>query len=175
MSTLESNAPKPKKQRAKSPPAKTPMPQRGPKRPENHRLTQLWKDPEWREKQLALLRGKIPGRGRPVGVPDGNRLKWLEPLREKAKEESKVIVEKLKAMEVFKPDNDVAEEAFKTLIETIRTPNSIKDKIAASAKLLEFTQKKPASASEVTLNKAEAFLEAVLKETSSEEGTSGAS
>ena len=75
-------------------------------------------------------------------------------------------------MEVFKPDNDVSEEAFRTLIETIRTPNSIKDKITAAKTLLDFTQKKPTTASEVTLNKAEAFLEAVLQETSVEEGTS---
>lgn len=175
MTTLESPAPKQRKQRAKSPPAKTPMPQRGPKKPENHRLTQLWKDPEWRAKQIALLKGKIPNRGRPIGVPDGNRKKWLDPVREKAKEESKVIVEKLIAMEVFKPDNDVANEAVRTLIETIRTPNAVKDKISAASKLLEFTQKKPMASSEVTLNKAEAFLEAVLQETSSAEGTSGGS
>lgn len=76
-------------------------------------------------------------------------------------------------MDVFKPDNDVANEAVRTLIETIRTPNAVKDKISAASKLLEFTQKKPMASSEVTLNKAEAFLEAVLKETSDAEGTSG--
>lgn len=78
-------------------------------------------------------------------------------------------------MEVFKPDNDVAQESVRTLVEVIRTPNNIGDKIKAASKLLEFTQRKPVAASEVTLNKAEAFLEAVLQETSSEEGTSGGS
>lgn len=118
---------------------------------------------------------KHPGVGRPIGVPDGQRKKWLDPIREAAKDESKLIVEKLKAMEVFKPDNDVAEESFRTLVEIIRTPNNIDHKIKAASKLLEFTQKKPVAASEVTLNKAEAFLEAVLQETSVAEGTSGGS
>lgn len=111
---------------------------------------------------------KHPGVGRPVGVPDGWRKAWLEPIREKAKEESKVIVEKLIEMEVFKPDNNIAEEAFQTLIETIRTPNNRDHQIKAAAKLLEYTQRKPVAASEVVLHKAEAFLEAVLAETKSE-------
>ena len=72
---------------------------------------------------------------------------------------------------VFQADNDIAEESVKTLVEVLRLPGAEKDRISAAKTLLEYTQRKPAAYSEVTLNKAESFLEAVLMESNSEEGT----
>jgi len=68
----------------------------------------------------------------------------------------------------FEPDNELAEESFKTLLEVLRQPGQTRDKITAASKVLEFVQKKPQTASEVTLNKAESFLEAVLADTAKE-------
>lgn len=72
---------------------------------------------------------------------------------------------------IFQADNDVAEESVKTLVEILRLPGAEKDRISAAKTLLEYTQRKPAAYSEVTLNKAESFLEAVLMESNREEGT----
>lgn len=72
---------------------------------------------------------------------------------------------------IFQADNDVAEESVKTLVEILRLPGAEKDRISAAKALLEYTQRKPAAYSEVTLNKAESFLEAVLMESNREEGT----
>lgn len=114
-------------------------------------------------------------RGRPHGVPDGFRKATIDPIRERIKEENKLIVRYMVSTKQFTPDNNVSEQAFETLLEAIRVPGSLKDRITAAKALLEYTQRKPAAYSEVTLNKAETFLEAVLEEAKSAEGTSGSS
>lgn len=174
---MEPQTEKPKKRvltRKKAPPAKKPCPQRGPKwgGPQN-RLKQLWADPEWRAKKLEAM--KSVKRGRPVGVPDGFRKVSIDPIRERIKEENKLIVRYMVTTKQFTPDNNVSEQAFETLLEAIRVPGALKDRISAAKALLEYTQRKPAAYSEVTLNKAETFLEAVLEEAKSAEGTSGSS
>ena len=117
----------------------------------------------------------VKGRGRPHGVPDGYRKAQIEPLRAQIKAENKIIVRYMVATKKFEPDNNISEQAFETLLEAIRVPGALKDRISAAKALLEFTQKKPAAYNEVTLNKAETFLEAVLEEAKSAEGTSGGS
>lgn len=79
------------------------------------------------------------------------------------------------AKKIFEPDNNLSEQAFETLLEALRVPGSLKDRIGAAKAILEFTQKKPAAYNELTVNKAETFLEAVLEEAKSAEGTSGSS
>lgn len=63
---------------------------------------------------------------------------------------------------MFAADNNVAEEALTEVISILRQPGHPKDKLAAAKTLLEYTQRKPVASSEVTLNQAETFLEAVL-------------
>lgn len=138
------------------------------------RLKELWADPEWREKKLEAMKS-VKGRGRPHGVPDGFRKVTIEPLRARIIEENKLIVRYMVATKQFTADNNVSEQAFETLLEAIRVPGALKDRISAAKALLEYTQRKPAAYSEVTLNKAETFLEAVLEEAKSAEGTSGGS
>lgn len=70
----------------------------------------------------------------------------------------------MKEKQIFVADNDIAEEAIKETIAILRNPASAKDKLAAAKTLLEYTQKKPATNAELTLNKAEDFLEAVLED-----------
>lgn len=176
---------KPKKRvlgRKKSPASENPCPQRSTKKWQGpgigivsrSRLKELWADPEWRAKKLEDMKS-VKGRGRPHGVPDGYRKKTIEPLRAQIIEENKLIVRYMVATKQFTPDNNVSEQAFETLLEAIRVPGALKDRISAAKALLEYTQRKPAAYSEVTLNKAETFLEAVLQEAQSAEGTSGSS
>jgi hypothetical protein len=136
------------------------------------RLKALWQDPEWRAKKLAAIQAGT-GAGRPAGVPDGYRKDTIEPIRARIKDENKIIVRYMVATKQFTPDNHVSEQAFETLLEAIRVPGALKDRISAAKALLEYTQKKPAAYSEVTLNKAETFLEAVLEDAKRAEGTSG--
>ena len=114
-------------------------------------------------------------RGRPHGVPDGYRKATIEPIRERIIAENKLIVRYMMAKKIFEPDNNLSEQAFETLLEALRVPGALKDRIGAAKAILEFTQKKPAAYNEVTVNKAETFLEAVLEEAKSAEGTSGSS
>lgn len=174
---------KPKKRvlgRKKSPKSANPCPQRSSKKWQGpgigivskSRLKQLWADPEWRAKKLEQMKS-VKGRGRPHGVPDGYRKNTIAPIRERIREENQLIIRHMMATKQFTPDNDVSEAAFSTLLEAIRVPGALKDRISAAKALLEFTQRKPAAYSEVTLNKAETFLEAVLQEAQGAEGPSG--
>lgn len=86
-------------------------------------------------------------------------------MRAKAKDESQRIWNYMVEKKTFEPDNDVAEEAITTLVEVLRLPGAEKDRISAAKALLEYTQKKPAAFNNVTLNKAETFLEAILADT----------
>lgn len=74
----------------------------------------------------------------------------------------------MKEKQIFVPDNDVAEEAIHEVIAILRNPASAKDKLTAAKTLLEYTQKKPVTNSELTLNKAEDFLAAVLEDVKAE-------
>jgi len=110
-------------------------------------------------------------RGRPIGVLDGTRKSTIGPIREQAKQDAEKVWNYMVEKKIFQADNDVAEESVKTLVEILRLPGAEKDRISAAKALLEYTQRKPAAYSEVTLNKAESFLEAVLMESNREEGT----
>lgn len=109
-----------------------------------------------------------PGRG--LGVLDGTRKTTIEPIRLQAKQDAQKVWNYMTEQKIFQADNNVAEESVKTLVEILRLPGAEKDRISAAKALLEYTQRKPASHSEVTLNKAESFLEAVLMESNSAEG-----
>lgn len=110
---------------------------------------------------MASRRSKVKV-GRRLGHKRGFTLKQFERLEKKAHREARKIVKHMKEQQIFVPDNDVAEEAIKEVIAILRNPASAKDKLTAAKTLLDFTQKKPATNSELTLNKAEDFLEAVL-------------
>jgi hypothetical protein len=174
---------KPKKRilgRKKAPPAKKSVPTRTTKKWQGpgigivskSKLKELWADPEWRKWKLDRVRAGEeyrPGRG--LGVLDGTRKTTIGPIREQAKQDAEKVWNYMVEKKVFQADNDVAEESVKTLVEILRLPGAEKDRISAAKALLEYTQRKPAAYSEVTLNKAETFLEAVLMESNREEGT----
>ena len=57
------------------------------------------------------------------------------------------------------PDDPRAEEALKTTVETLRTAESPKDKIAAARLILDFTKAKPAQKIDATVRTAEDILD----------------
>ena len=77
---------------------------------------------------------------------------------------------------IITPEDDPrADEALKAALETMRTPANQQTKLAAAKLILEYTKAKPASKSEVTVNKAEEWLAAITSEEKhdDEEGTNG--
>ena len=66
-------------------------------------------------------------------------------------------------------DDEYAIEALKTSVEIMREPGQTRDRLTAARMVLDFTKTKPISKSEVTIGKAEAFLESLLADDGTEE------
>lgn len=115
---------------------------------------------EWRKKQ------KETGTGRKPGQPDGLTKDEFFAARDKAKAEAKIIVQ------IMKKENNIesqyAVEALETAVEIMRMPQAAHNRLSAAKLVLEYTKEKPSTKSEVTVQRAEDFLEAVLK---SEDGS----
>ena len=105
--------------------------------------------------------------GRKRGHLFGYKLKTLENKRKKAAREAKRLYKYMTDKKMFAADNNVAEEAMTEVLSLLRAPGHPRDKLAAAKTLLEYTQRKPVASNEVTINKAEAFLDAVLEDMSS--------
>ena len=101
-------------------------------------------------------------------MPDGYTKETIAPIRAKAREEAEIIVSKIA------PDEDeFATEALKTAVEVMRVPGETRERLAAARLVLDFTKTKPAAKQEVSINKAEDFLNSLLDEESkNEEATS---
>lgn len=105
--------------------------------------------------------------GRPKGTPDGYTLEMITPIREQAKKDAERIVEIMS--EEYQIDDVYAKEALKTAVEIMREPGQNRDRLTAARMVLDFTKTKPASKSEVTIGKAEAFLSSLLADDPQEE------
>ena len=68
-------------------------------------------------------------------------------------------------------DDVYAIEALKAAVEIMREPGQNRDRLTAARMVLDFTKTKPAAKSEVTIGKAEAFLESLLVAEPQEEQT----
>ena len=66
-------------------------------------------------------------------------------------------------------DDEYAVEALKTAVEIMREPAQNRDRLTAARMVLDFTKTKPAAKSEVTIGKAEAFLESLLGDAEEEQ------
>lgn len=71
--------------------------------------------------------------------------------------------------EEYQIDDVYAKEALKTAVEIMREPGQNRDRLTAARMVLDFTKTKPASKSEVTIGKAEAFLSSLLTDDQQEE------
>lgn len=120
------------------------------------------------EAYRAMVERRSKNAGRKVGCYDGMNLEQSKEATAKAKAEAKIIV---KAMMEKDPtlEEQYAVEAMETVVELMRTPGDKQSRLAAAKTLLEYTKAKPSTKSEVTINKAEAFLEDILRKEESEE------
>lgn len=135
-------------------------PQRAPKR---NYFTELSKTAEGRAKRAEWAKKPRKNPGRPAGVPHGYTKETIEPLRAKAKEEAERFVQ-IMSDNGEAPEDDFAKEALKTAVEVMRVPGETRERLAAARLVLDFTKQKPASKSDVTIGKAEGFLEGLLEQ-----------
>ena len=136
-------------------------PQRAPKR---NYFKEMTKTPEGRALRAEWNKKAWANNGRTRGVPDGYTKETIAPIRAKAREEAEIIVSKIA------PDEDeFATEALKTAVEVMRVPGETRERLAAARLVLDFTKTKPAAKQEVSINKAEDFLNSLLDEESKNE------
>ncbi len=132
-----------------------------------------WDDPVWRaqmveKRKLAGL--KLRGCAARTGVPDGMRKAEAYPLCAAAKESAKETMSELKQSGVLGDLDPRAEEALESAIEVMRKPGSKTVQLSAARLVLEWTKAKPASKSEISVNKAEEWLKAVTEQDGSGTG-----
>lgn len=148
-------APRPPKQTQKARPVAT------------NPIARQHQTPEGREKFRQMLANRKNKGGRPKGTPDGYTAAAIEPIRKRAKEDAERIVTIMaKENEI---DDVYAIEALRAAVEIMREPGQNRDRLTAARMVLDFTKTKPAAKSEVTIGKAEAFLESLLVATPEEE------
>jgi phosphoribosylpyrophosphate synthetase len=95
------------------------------------------------------------------GVPDGMRKWQAAPLNEAARQSAKETMSKLEKAGVLVDDSEDAKEALQSAITSMRQPGSKQVGLAAAKLVLEYTKAKPASKSDITVNKAEEWLAAI--------------
>lgn len=112
---------------------------------------------------MTQFKGK---RGRPAGLPDGMKLIDLKLHKLCVKYTANRLLEEIivnNNLDATNSDDALAIEALKTAINIMRLDCSIKDQLAASKLILEYTKAKPTTKSEVTVHTAEDFLAQVLE------------
>jgi hypothetical protein len=135
------------------------------------KMKEQWADPEYRARMTAKRKEEALTRtATREGVPDGMRKAQAYPLNEAAKESAKQTMAELETAGVLVNDSDAAKEALQTSIEIMRKPGEKKVQLAAARQVLEWTKAKPASKSEVTVNKAEEWLKAVADQDDDDKG-----
>lgn len=156
----------PKNPRAKSPKAELKYPQKATPKANNY-FSNLMKTEEGRALRKQWSTKPRKNAGRPKGTPDGYTLEAITPIREKAKKDAERIVAIM--AEENNVDDVYAIEALKAAVEIMREPGQNRDRLTAARMVLDFTKTKPAAKSEVTIGKAEAFLESLLDSDDEEE------
>lgn len=157
----------PKNPRKKSPKKELTMPQKGHQAGKKNYFTKLMETEEGRALRKEWSTKPRKNAGRPKGTPDGYTLEAITPIREQAKKDAERIVAKM--TEDHNIDDEYAVEALKAAVEIMREPGQNRDRLTAARMVLDFTKTKPAAKSEVTIGKAEAFLESLLVSDDEEE------
>lgn len=135
----------------------------------------LWADPEWRaqmtkKRQEQAKRRKAEGSVGRYGVPDGMRKAQADQLNQAASESAKETMSELKQTGVLDGLDPRSEQALETAVKIMRAPGDKKVKLAAARLVLDFTKSKPASKSDITVNKAEEWLAAVAAQNDGDKG-----
>ena len=157
----------PKNPRKKSPKKELTMPQKGHQKGKKNYFAKLMETEEGRALRKQWSTKKRKNAGRPKGTPDGYTLEAITPIREQAKKDAERIVAKMTKDNNI--DDEYAIEALKAAVEIMREPGQNRDRLTAARMVLDFTKTKPAAKSEVTIGKAEAFLESLLDSDDEEE------
>jgi hypothetical protein len=131
-----------------------------------------WQDPVYRAAMVEKRRQEalLPKRTR-QGVPDGMRLKEATKLNEAAAESAKETMTELRKAGAIDGSDPRAEEALEQAVKIMRAPGDKKVQLAGARLVLEFTKSKPASKSDITVNKAEEWLAEVAATTNDAEAT----
>lgn len=156
----------PKNPRKKAPEKELKNPNMARKGSQNY-FSKLMSTPEGRALRKQWSTKPKRNAGRPRGTPDGYTAEMIKPIRKKAKADAERIVA-IMAKE-HDIDDEYAVEALKTAVEIMREPAQNRDRLTAARMVLDFTKTKPAAKSEVTIGKAEAFLESLLDSDQEEE------
>jgi hypothetical protein len=145
-----------------------------------------WEDPEFRARHAAAMVASHkadPTKHSRLGVPKGHTRETVAPLWERARELADRFIQIMKdkgelpdekvevvtedgveTVMVPATDNGKAEAALKECFVLAVGPSDQKIKIQAINTVLNFTKSKPESKSKLTLNKAEDFLDEILKD-----------
>lgn len=135
------------------------------------RVKALWADPLWAFHQ----RNKIMGHHVPKGTPCGLNRVQAKVFWKQARFEASLTMNKLKEAGVIDDTDAQANEALHTALSVMRMPLPAKEKLAAARLVLDFTKAKPAQKTELTVNAAEDWLQAVTQDNASKtEGDTGA-
>ena len=156
----------PKNPRKKAPKKELQHPLKARKGTENY-FSKLMQTEEGRALRKQWSSRPKKNAGRPKGTPDGFTLETITPIRKQAKADAERIVKKM--AEENGIDDVYAIEALETAVQIMREPSQSRDKLTAARMVLDFTKTKPVAKSEVTIGKAEAFLESLLVADTEEE------
>lgn len=151
-----------RKQRAKAPPKEIKYPKKSEAKKKNTYFATLMSTPEGRALRKQWSTKPRKNAGRPKGVPDGYRADTIAPLRVKAKQDAKKVVEIM--TDKYNIEDEYQKEALSTAVEVMRLVGETRERLAAARLVLDFTKSKPASKSDVSISKAEDFLASLLSE-----------
>jgi hypothetical protein len=144
-----------------------------------------WENPEYRAKMSEALKASHkadPEKYSRLGVPKGHTRESVAPLWQRARELADRFIQIMKdkgelpdeqvvvitedgeqTVSVPQTDNGKAEAALKEAFVLAVGPSDQKIKIQAINTVLNFTKSKPESKSKLTLNKAEDFLDEIIR------------
>lgn len=147
-------------------------------------LRALWADPVRRaallEKRKAnQLRGPRPKEWSRFGIPDGMNREQAKWFWRQSKLEATLTMNKLEEAGVIPaadetPDADAARAALHYALTVMRGPVEQKLGLQAAGLVLTYTKAKPAQKQDITINKAEEWLNAVTADNGKEDTDEGA-
>jgi hypothetical protein len=141
---------------------------KSPKKPVDPVLSAIakarWQDPVLGPKlRAAQLRNAQKLREDPNfkgrhGVPDGYSKAEAEKMWAEVRAKAKETIKQMEDQHILDDADDMAKAALAGAIEVLLSPVNQQHKLQAARLILDFTKAKPASKSEITVNKAEEWL-----------------
>lgn len=118
---------------------------------------------------VEIIKGGIRAR---TFIPNGMTKPIAKRFWKQARFEATLTMKKLAKSGVTDDWSEEAKEALQQTLAIMRSPMSVKDRLQAAKQVLEWTQAKPVAKSQITINKAEEWLETVTEQNEeADEGT----